>query len=82
MRWQDFVIGAISIVFALGLVPSIRGSNKPAILTSLVTSIGLTVMGFVDLTLHLWITAVICVISGVLWGVLLWQGVKARESVG
>lgn len=82
MRWQDFVIGAISVVFALGLIPSIRGNNKPAISTSLVTGVGLVVMGFVDLTLHLWITSIICVISGILWGVLLWQGVRQRESVG
>ena len=82
MRWQDFVIGAISLIFGVGLIPTIRGSSKPAISTSFVTSLGLFIMGMVDFTLSLWLTAVICLMSGALWGVLLWQAVTARESVG
>lgn len=71
MHWQDYVLTLGSIVFVIALIPSVRNKTaKPAISTSLTTSVVLFVFVLVYLTLALWSTAFTTSLSAITWLVL------------
>lgn len=67
MRWQDLVIASVSIAFAIALIPTLVGENKPAVSTGLLTSIGLAVFVAIYVSLGLWLSAVTSLVSSALW---------------
>lgn len=73
MMWQDIVIMCACFSFALALIPSIRGPNKPARATCAMTVIALTAVAvcFGTLGLHLALASEITGITA--WGILLFQ---------
>lgn len=76
--WQDIVFGIGNGVFALALVPTIRGREKPARLTCAGTVIALCGFVVAQISLALWLTAAVTVLEAALWTVL-WRQVGGRE---
>jgi len=70
MIWQDIVLGAAQIFFALSLLPSIFSKDKPALLTSASTSFMLFVICYVNSTLNLYGASIGLFIVATLWGIL------------
>lgn len=72
MLWQDFVITATSIVFSAALIPQIYRGFKDkkghiAYATSIPTFAGLYLMCYVYFTLDLFLSTVVCFITGTMW---------------
>lgn len=79
MIWQDAVVSLASIFMIFGLIPSVRGSNKPALKTSLITSFWIFVICFVYLTLGLYLAAILLGIQGILWSTLAYQAFQSGK---
>lgn len=67
MSWQDIVLLICQIVFAIALFPSILSNNKPALSTSVLNTVFLYIIFFVNLTLNLYGFAVGIFIVATLW---------------
>lgn len=70
MNWQDYVLSAGSLVFAVALIPSITSKNKPSIFTSSITVVVLLVFALVYLSLSLLFAAATVFVTSILWAVL------------
>jgi hypothetical protein len=77
--WQDLVLAAGSISFALALIPTIRSTSKPAITTSITTAFWLLAFAFVDQSLSLWFGCVCTIITAIMWIVLAVQAWNANR---
>jgi biotin transporter BioY len=73
MIWQDIVIMIACFSFALALIPSIIGKNKPEKNTCLFTIIGLAAIAVCFATLSLWLSFTSEIASITAWSVLLFQ---------
>lgn len=80
MSWQDAVIGAGQLIFALALLPSVLGDEKPAPATSLVTAFVLSLFVPTFWSLGLVWAAGCGTIAAVLWWALLVQGLQQRRQ--
>jgi hypothetical protein len=65
--WQDIALSMGNIFFCITLVPMLRHPDRPPLLTCVPTALGLLAGGFVFATLHLWVTALTQVITGIQW---------------
>lgn len=80
MRWQDIVISIVQICFILALIPTIRGSNKPAFITA-IFNVGLVlVITFCLLTLRLWFSALTSFAIAMTWAVITYQTIGQRNK--
>ncbi len=78
MPWQDIVITVCIIAFSYALIPQvIQGFRERKGLinaqTSLITSIGMLTLSVVYLTLRLYFSAALALLTGILWEVLFLQ---------
>jgi len=78
MVWQDIVIAILTILFGYALIPQIYYGfkHKKATVTfqtSLITGIGLYIMGLTFFTLQLYFTTIMDIITGTLWMILFIQ---------
>jgi hypothetical protein len=78
MTWQDIVITACIIAFGYALVPQvIQGfREKRGVIstqTSLITCVGMLAMSVMYFTLNLYFSALLALITGVLWEILFLQ---------
>lgn len=73
MQWQDIVFTSGIIIMCLALIPSIIGSNKPQLTTSIVTAVVLAVFAVTYMSLELWFSAIVGIINCSLWLVLAYQ---------
>ena len=73
MIWQDVVLMIGGFVFSIALIPSIRGKQKPAKSSCLLTGSALTVYSIVYFTLGLWLACVSGVLTALAWWILLFQ---------
>lgn len=73
MIWQDIVIMFSCFGFSLALIPSIRGKNKPARLTCLMTALLLTTIAVCFGSLKLYLAMVSEITAVIAWSVLLFQ---------
>lgn len=76
--WQDLVLALASLVFALALVPTILGKDKPTLATSVPTAITLYVITADYITLSLWFAASTAFLSATCWAIIAVQ--KARQG--
>lgn len=58
MQWQDIVISVAQIFFVVALIPSIKGNDKPALATSTMNTVLVSIIAVTQLTLNLWFSAV------------------------
>lgn len=73
MIWQDTLIGACSLGFSIMLIPSIVGNSKPAVLTSMGTSLLLVGTLIAYIYLGLWFSSITTFLTLTGWAVLLYQ---------
>ena len=73
MIWQDIVIMISCFGFALALIPSIKGKQKPAKSSCVLTLILLTLCALSFATLHLWLSFSAELTAIIAWGILLFQ---------
>lgn len=66
-RWQDALLSAGNIFFCFTLVPMFRHPGRPPLLTCLPTGFALLFGGLVFASLHLWLTALTQIITGLQW---------------
>lgn len=67
MIWQDIILTGGTAIFAVALIPSVLGENKPALTTSLVTGSVLVTFVMVYFSLALWFSAFMTTITASLW---------------
>jgi uncharacterized membrane protein YccC len=77
--WQDFVLMACSVFFAIALIPALKAIEKPALKTSIMTGICLAIACGIDLTLALWFTAFFTAITSVMWFILALQAYRKDQ---
>lgn len=85
MIWQDYLIGAMTILFSIALVPQVYYGfrfKKGTILISvgLLTSFGLYVLAFTFATLGLYFSMIMNIVTGSLWFLLLLQTIVYRKA--
>ena len=80
MVWQDIVMMILGFSFAIFLIPSIRGKEKPQRLTCITTTIGAAIIAICMATLGLWLTAAAQVITTTAWAILTVQTVRKKSS--
>lgn len=80
MQWQDIVIALCQTGFILALIPTIRGTHKPATSTAIMTATLVTIITFCLFTLKLWFAAVTSFGVGVAWLILAVQKIKIEKN--
>ena len=84
MEWQDIVLSVGSWVFAIALIPSVIGKDKPALATSLSTGIILLVYAAGYVTRWLWSASISTFLVAAMWLTLAVQKVlmlrRARKQ--
>jgi len=80
MQWQEIVLTSGQVIFTLSLLPSVFSKDKPALATSLITSI-LFIYVYVYITMNLYMTALGTLTTGMLWGVLAYQKYRMDKKV-
>jgi len=73
MQLQDWVFSVGQIIFLIALIPTLKGKDKPALTTSVVTSIILAIFAITYFTLDLWFSAVASVAMTAAWAILAFQ---------
>jgi hypothetical protein len=77
-HWQDLVLAISVLAFNIALIPTVIGESKPALSTSVITTIFVIATVVVYISLSLWYTTVMGSINAVIWGTLAFQ--KLRQS--
>ena len=80
MIWQDLVITIANILFSYALIPQVIygfKDHKPTVLiqTAFLTALGLYAVAIAFLTLNLIFSAVVSLLTGTLWALLLIQSI-------
>jgi hypothetical protein len=70
MNWQDLIFTIGQFIFVIALIPTIRGKDKPAFITSLITTIILFSFAATYLTLKLWGSAIFASLNATAWVIL------------
>lgn len=79
--WQDYVIAVIQWTFVIALIPSlIHPTQKPAVMTSLMTGILLIVLGFAYASLDLWKSFIPVVLLAFAWFLLAYQRHRLNQK--
>jgi len=78
MQWQDAVFFAGQIIFVFALIPTIRGKSKPALTSSVITGLILTIFALTYLSLNLWFSALAAIATSTSWWILAYQ--KHRQN--
>lgn len=73
MMWQDIVIMVACIGFSIALIPSIKGKQKPARATCLMTALFMVGIAVSHASIGLWFATTSEAVTIVLWGILLFQ---------
>ena len=73
MVWQDIVFATGTWIFIIALMPTIRGKEKPPLITSVPTGLVVLVYTFTFATLELWFSVVSSAALSIAWLYLGWQ---------
>jgi hypothetical protein len=79
MKWQDIVMMIVGFVFVVALWPSVKGKDKPAIASSIITGTGLLIMCICYATLGLWFAFSSTLLTVIMWYVLAVQVIMRRK---
>src|SRR5277367_4051611 len=80
-HWQDVMLSAGNIFFCFTLIPMLRQPERPPLLTCMPTALALLAGGVVFATLHLWLTALTQMITGLQWLALVFKISPKAASV-
>jgi hypothetical protein len=78
--WQDKVIAGCQLLFFFAMLPSIRSKDKPALATSLMNCILVSVIVFCFVTLGLWFSVATALPAAGCWLVLAIQKWQIQEG--
>ncbi len=79
--WEDVVIAIVQWVFAIALIPSIlHKTEKPALMTSLLTGLLLIVLCVAYASLDLWKSVIPVAILTLAWLYLAWQRYQLNKK--
>ena len=73
MAWQDWVFAVGGLIILVSLVPTIRGAQKPALATSVMTTFLVCIFTFTMATLDLWLAALMNGLTAGAWAILAYQ---------
>lgn len=73
MQWQDWVFAAAGFILGASLIPTIRGDDKPALSTGLITTVVISIVSVTMATMGLWLSAATNLIIVAAWGTISWQ---------
>jgi uncharacterized membrane protein YqgA involved in biofilm formation len=76
---QDVILTGGSLIFVAALIPTLRGNDKPALSTSLLTGSVLVVFAGVYVSLALWFSAITTFITAACWFMLAAQKARLRR---
>ena len=84
MVWQDIVIAVLILLFGYALVPQVyEGFKKKqgviVVQTGVITFVGMYSLAFVYLTLGLYFSALMALVTGTLWYLLLFQKILYQK---
>jgi len=79
MSWQDILFGAGQWVLFAALIPSLVSQHKPALATSIVTGIVLSLFGLSFLTLELYFAGLSTMAVSAGWFLLAFQRYSKRN---
>lgn len=79
-QWQDIVLAISMLIFNIALIPSITGKSKPALTTSLLTTVFNLANVAVYISLSLWYTTIMGTINALLWGILTVQQFQKSQA--
>lgn len=65
--WQDTVIAICHIAFLPAMWPTLRGKDKPALTTSVLNALIVSIIAFTLATLHLWLSFTTSVLIALTW---------------
>jgi|GEM_PF-3236291 len=75
--WQDYLIVSLQIGFAMALLPMLKkDAHRPALASSLMTAVFVTVFVYVYATLEFWRTVIFTSILAAEWWLLAYLGPK------
>lgn len=74
--WQDLVLLVGNLVFLIALIPSIIGTNKPSLWTSLFTALTMSVFAFTYYSLGLTYGTITVALSALAWWILFFQKIR------
>jgi len=73
MQWQDWVFTSGQLIFVFALIPTIRGRDKPALSTSLITGLIIITFSYTQLTLKLYFSSITGMMAATAWLTLAFQ---------
>lgn len=73
MAWQDIVLALSGVILGVSLIPTIRGDDKPALSTAILTTVVISVVCVTMATMGLWLSAATNVLIIAAWGIISWQ---------
>jgi hypothetical protein len=80
MAWQDWVMSFATFVLGASLIPTIRGDDKPALSTGILTTVFVAVIAGVMASMGLWLSAFANAIIVVAWGTISTQKYRQLKS--
>lgn len=82
--WQDTVIAICQLIFFPAMMPTVLGKDKPALSTSVLNALLVSIIAFCFFTLNLWFSVVTASLTAFLWVVLAvqkYQQIKKHKTV-
>lgn len=80
MPWQDWIFTIGQFIFVIALIPTIRGKDKPAFITSLITTTILYSFSLTYITLGLWGSAIFASLNATAWVILALQKYRLNRN--
>lgn len=79
MPWQDWVFSVGGFLILASLIPTLRGDQKPALTTSIMTGALIAVFAVTMATLGLWLSAAANAGNAIAWGILAVQRYRTEK---
>lgn len=79
MIWQDVVIAVCQLAFLPSMLPTLLGTDKPALITSVMNAVIVAIITFAMATLGLWFAVITGVTTSGIWVVLAFQKFKINK---
>ena len=76
--WQDYVFFVGQAIFFIAAIPAMRSAQKPPLSMCVLTFVTLCAFVPANFTLHLYLAALMTVVTASAWGILTWQ--QARHD--
>ena len=80
MIWQDLLIMVGGFVLSISLIPTIRGTSKPPIASSLPIALVLASFALAFGTLGLWASMIAMVVQSTTWWILFAQRIRNQRG--